>query len=227
MVNRLSLVVAVGALLVAAGAPAAAVDLLDGGDIKNGSLTGKDIKNGSVVRKDLARGVRAALAKAGTPGPKGDTGATGAQGPKGDTGATGATGSTGARGVSAYEPLPSGVTMTGTDFINYNNPASTLESANNTEFPVRAPAAPTRVSFAPDGRAATTDDDPACTGSYENPTAPAGTVCVYPGDLGNITSVTAEEWAEPALRDRSFYVNFTPAANTNVFIYYSWAYTAP
>jgi hypothetical protein len=85
--------VAVVALLLAA-ATAGAQSLLDGGDIKNNSLTGKDIKNGSVQASDLSRRARNALR-----GARGPQGLQGVQGVPGATGAQGATGAAGATDV--------------------------------------------------------------------------------------------------------------------------------
>ena len=58
------------ALLVALGGTAQAAGLIDGGDVKNGSLTGKDVKNGSLTGKDVRNGsVRSAdLAPGVAPG---------------------------------------------------------------------------------------------------------------------------------------------------------------
>jgi hypothetical protein len=70
----------VGALVAATSAGAAA--LIDGGDVKNGSLTGKDVKNKSLTKKDFRGSVR---------GPRGFTGPQGAQGVAGPAGAAGAT----------------------------------------------------------------------------------------------------------------------------------------
>jgi hypothetical protein len=94
----------VTALCVGAGT-ATAASLITGKDVKNGSLTGADIKDGSVAGKDikggsvalgdLTPGVRALIAKAGTPGKdgtngsNGSNGAAGAKGDKGDKGDTG------------------------------------------------------------------------------------------------------------------------------------------
>ena len=82
------------ALLLGAGT-VTAQSLIDGGDVKNGSLTGRDVKNKSLTKKDFRGSVRG---PAGAQGPRGDTGAQGPQGPRGDTGAAGPRGDTGAAG---------------------------------------------------------------------------------------------------------------------------------
>ena len=110
MVRNIAAVAVVAALLAAATAGAQAV--IDGGDVRDNSLTGKDVKDKSLTKKDFKgsvrgprglqgpQGLQGAEGPQGAPGPKG---AAGAQGPKGDTGAPGAPGATGAPGVSGYE----------------------------------------------------------------------------------------------------------------------------
>ena len=80
-----------GALLAASGAGAAA--LIDGGDIRNNSVTGKDIRDKSLTKTRLSRiavgttGLSEALRGAeGAPGPQGPKGDPGPAGPKGDPG---------------------------------------------------------------------------------------------------------------------------------------------
>jgi Collagen triple helix repeat (20 copies) len=91
---------AVVALLLGAGT-VTAQSLIDGGDVKDGSLTGKDVKNKSLTKKDFKGSVRGARGLTGPQGAQGVPGAQGPQGPqgpKGDTGAPGAQGQTGAQG---------------------------------------------------------------------------------------------------------------------------------
>ena len=55
--GRSRTVIAVVAIIVVCGAASAsAAKLINGGDVKNGSLTGKDLKNGSVTGKDVKDG---------------------------------------------------------------------------------------------------------------------------------------------------------------------------
>jgi hypothetical protein len=77
------------ALFVALGGSSYAAFKVDGGDVKNGSLTGVDIKNGSLLGIDLHQhtiGKSKLAADALVPGPKGDPGQQGPPGSKGDTG---------------------------------------------------------------------------------------------------------------------------------------------
>jgi Collagen triple helix repeat (20 copies) len=92
MVRNIAAVALVAALLAAATAGAQAV--IDGGDVRNNSLTGKDVKDKSLTRKDFkgsVRGPRGLPGARGPAGPQGAQGAPGAQGPAGAPGASGAT----------------------------------------------------------------------------------------------------------------------------------------
>jgi hypothetical protein len=81
--------VAFVALFVAgAGGATAASSLVDGGDIKNNSITAKDVKNGSLLKKDFKRG----QLPAGKRGPQGVQGAQGVAGPAGRAGRDGTNG---------------------------------------------------------------------------------------------------------------------------------------
>jgi hypothetical protein len=86
MARNIAAVAVVAALLAAATAGAQA--LIDGGDVRNNSLTGKDVKNKSLTKKDFKGSVR------GRRGPRGPQGAQGPQGPQGPAGAPGAAGAT-------------------------------------------------------------------------------------------------------------------------------------
>jgi hypothetical protein len=96
MLRNVAAVAVVAALLAAATAGAQAV--IDGGDVRDNSLTGKDVKNGSLQAKDLSRKARNALR--GRRGPRGAAGPRGAQGPAGPAGAQGAPGAQGAAGAT-------------------------------------------------------------------------------------------------------------------------------
>lgn len=94
MARNIAAVAVVAALLAATTAGAQA--LIDGGDVRNNSLTGKDVKNGSLQVNDLSRRARNALR--GRRGRQGPAGERGAQGPPGPAGAQGAQGLQGAAG---------------------------------------------------------------------------------------------------------------------------------
>jgi Collagen triple helix repeat (20 copies) len=105
MLKSIGLIAVCATLLAATTAGAAA--LIDGGDIRDNSVTGQDIRNGTLRMRDIADGATERLR--GQDGAKGDTGAQGAAGPagpqgtKGDTGATGAAGADGADGADGED----------------------------------------------------------------------------------------------------------------------------
>jgi hypothetical protein len=95
-----------GALFLAAGGPAAAVEaasagthLITGKQIKDRSITGKDIKDGSITKADLSKNIKlGSLPSPTTPGAQGQTGSNGSNGSDGKDGAKGDKGDTGAPG---------------------------------------------------------------------------------------------------------------------------------
>src|SRR5687768_17278998 len=101
MARNIVAVAVVAAPLAAATAGAQA--LIDGGDVRNNSLTGKDVKNKSLTKRDFRGSVR---------GPRGRRGAQGAQGAQGPQGVQGPQGQTGPPGPFP-DPLASGTTLRG------------------------------------------------------------------------------------------------------------------
>ncbi len=97
------------ALVFALGGTAHAAGLIDGGDVKNGSLTGRDVKNGSLTGKDLRDGSvhSADLAPGAAPGSELSPGTLlrGAFAPGAGSPTSG--GSSAAQGVSFAHPLAS------------------------------------------------------------------------------------------------------------------------
>lgn len=83
-----------------AGTATAASSLIDGKEIKRGTITGKQIKNKSLALNKLAPAAVKSL--------QGATGARGPEGPRGATGATGAKGETGAQGPAGIVNPASG-----------------------------------------------------------------------------------------------------------------------
>ncbi|HYG95827.1 MAG TPA: collagen-like protein [Solirubrobacterales bacterium] len=78
---------------VLAGSATAATSLINGKDIKKGTITGKQVKNKSLSIKELSK---AAVKKLrGATGPRGEAGARGATGARGERGETGARGPAG------------------------------------------------------------------------------------------------------------------------------------
>ncbi|HUF97696.1 MAG TPA: hypothetical protein VMM60_06160 [Ilumatobacter sp.] len=156
----------------------------------------------------------------GTPGPQGATG------PEGPAGATGTTGATGPRGLSSWDTIPSGQTLIGEIIFDSHSPGNGVSDELLVPFGAVAPAAPTSVKFAPHFLAAGAYADSTCTGTGPNPTAPPGKVCLYIFSQGGLASVQAKIGY---LQTRGFRVSIFPSGleNVDMFMYASWAYTAP
>lgn len=100
-------------------------------------------------------------------------------------------------------------------------------------LPARArnPLSPENVNFAPDSYAATTDDDPSCTGNYILPTAPPGKVCLYLwpaaplSDDVTVLTAGADAPTSPEFSRSSFWISWQtqPSANAAVYVYARWA----
>jgi hypothetical protein len=70
----------------------------------------------------------------------------------------------------------------------------------------------------------TPDADPDCTGTFSDPTAPPGKVCVYAYSRTSISTM----YGDAALAaSTSFRVSIYPSAGYASNVYGSWAYTAP
>ncbi len=190
--------VAVACLLLGSAGGAVAGSMITGKQIKNGTVTGVDIKNRSLSAKDLSKPTVKAL--------------RGQQGP---------------RGLNAWDTIPSGKTVTGR-FYEYDRAGATVTSvAENVNFPAKAPAAPTGYGFGPDSESFTVDD-PACTGTYEAPTAPAGHVCVYLGGTQGIDNASVNPWAGAEQNPYTFYMTFSQTTADGIYEFWgNWAYTAP
>lgn len=102
-------VIAGVALFAAIGGTAtAASTLIDGKNIRAGTITARQVKNGSLGTADLSRAARAALRGArGATGATGAAGAAGPQGAQGPQGVPGAQGQQGAQGLTG-ESGPAG-----------------------------------------------------------------------------------------------------------------------
>lgn len=192
---------------------------VDSGDIKNNIVSSKDIKNKTIQVKDISVAARKAL--------------------KGATGARGAPGARGAAGTSVFtSSIPSGGTVAGAWGGRYIAPQL---AANNSylissSFPVKAPAGLSDIQVNAAPNAAAGDPDATCTGSSDNPTAPAGKVCIYISRANN-AQVTGFRLTNPGVAGTSpgdaygFIVRILDTgtvgntATTNAEG--TWAYTAP
>jgi hypothetical protein len=119
-------------------------------------------------------------------------------------------------------PPPSGTTITG--YFNLQMPLATGKKASaGVSFPVSlAGNQPSAVSFAPGSGATTTD--PACTGNHNQPTAPAGKVCIYSKGSSGSTGFEAL-----TVSPHGFALEMTASGGNPDFVGFTavWAYTAP
>lgn len=141
-------------------------------------------------------------------------------------GAAGPAGPTGPRGLSAWDTIPSGRTVTGEYVFDSSTTGATSGDSISISLPGVAPAALTdaSVNFAAGGG----DNDATCTGSAAAPTAPAGKVCVYLVVDNNVQDL--EGLRAGTLSDRGFTIAFVPTTATpgqDMFFNVTWAYTAP
>ena len=194
-------------------------------------------------------GETGAVGPQGPQGPRGETGAIGPQGIRGEAGAvgpqgprgeTGAMGPQGARGVSAFDWLPSGVTIRGVvgggsyatgsgQYFHFDQslPGALTAALNNQRIVIKNN---TTVDAECGGATCLSSEElgnsDICTGSFQAPTAPAGWVCVYPvsdinlRDLIGLTVPDNNSAYGFEIRGRSL------AAGTTLFRGV-WAYTAP
>ena len=210
----------------------ASADLLAtvaGGSYAAGTLiTSQQIKDGTIKVKDLNKKTVTALK--GQTGPAGPAGPSGPAGAKGDTGPTGAKGAKGDQGVSSWDTIPSGQTVTGLTSLAFQSGAANDIGAATAQLPARLPARLERgvnLFFAPNaglnaGSFAPTNPD--CTGSQAEPTAPPGVVCVYV-TVQNVKVQFAGSTSY--FSDRAFTIAALANASGNAASAISWAYTAP
>ena len=179
-------------------------------------------------------------------GPAGAAGSQGAQGPAGATGPQGPAGANGARGTGAYDTLPSGTTVRG---VLTNNPTfpSLLLADGNFSAILPQPLTSADVIIARTSAldsACTTGgmtnftclsateaakNSAVCSGTVDNPTAPAGKLCIYWGTGSGVSAGAALEGqvaAKNYLFRPTFRVYNTGSGNSLVGTA-TWAYTAP
>ena len=210
--SRLGQGAVVAALLVAFAGGATAKTMIDGHDIKKGSVTGRQVKNGSLRLKDLNAQDRAAL-----------------------HGANGTNGTNAAPGAGGFGPPPPGTTVTG--YANYLQPdlaaGQVVRYSVALPFVTVAPLQQLGSLWFQDAPQVTPGYASAgCTGSAAAPTAPAGQLCVYLSGIANVKSASAVPIPGagiPGTPDDShgFIVALDANANGAVAFAISWAYTAP
>jgi hypothetical protein len=195
------MVVAVLALSMSVGGTAYAAKLITSQDIKNSTIRSVDVKNGSLRGADLKDGT-VGLADL-SPAVKSAI-------------------------SSSWDPsktLVRGQTITGSTYYQIDSSSAGQQLNQTVAFPARAPAALKSANFAPDTSAATTDDDPTCTGTYSAPTAPPGQLCAYSESTFGVTAVNLTTLFPG--EDKGFVVRATAAGAGGITIDMSWAYRAP
>jgi hypothetical protein len=186
-------------------------------------IAGYQVPTDTVTGLTGATGPQGPIGPTGSQGPIGVPGAIGPEGPQGDPGPTGA------RGASAWEALPTGTTVRGD--MSYLLPAPNT-APQSYGFAFELPALPPvaladpNVGFQAGGAPEINPAHihPGCTGSYANPTAPSGVVCIYTGTLSNVSNLSRlVTWPEEGVVGISLSV---PAA-LPITLEARWAYTAP
>ncbi|HEX3090120.1 MAG TPA: hypothetical protein VHQ23_15815, partial [Ilumatobacteraceae bacterium] len=145
----------------------------------------------------------------------------------GAPGPAGLPGAPGARGLSAWDPIPSGQTVTGTIVYDGHSAAIGESDAVSVDLPgqTTAPLTDATVSLAP--VAGLIGTDATCIGSNTAPTAPSGKVCIY---ISTHEGVDNDIKAIPGqLPSMSFQLSFLSnvPVNDDEVVYATWAYKAP
>jgi hypothetical protein len=178
------------------------------------SVGSKQVINGSLQTLDLSKKARAALK--GNRGLRGPAGAQGAQGAQGATGAQGVQGIQGPPGPFT-NTLPSGMTVRGR-FYMLGAPGANNYNADSISFGFQLNASPIG-HYIKTGTAAPAE----CPGTYVQPEAAAGHLCVYENDTGNTTaSRTLDQLTKTG---SGVYSQVAGAGHS--YTYGSWAVTAP
>ncbi len=211
-----SMFVALLALTLSLSSVSVAAVMISGKQIEKNTVTSAQIKNKTIKLKDISPKARGQL--------KGQAGAAGVNGANGLNGANGANGVNGAKGADSTDVVPSGRTITGSVYYRIDSSAVGQTLNQSVAFPAKAPAAVISASFAPDTVPASTQADPTCTGTYENPTAPAGKVCGYL--VAAAVQTISLDTLEPG-ETLGFVVRTQAAAVGGITVDLSWAYTAP
>jgi hypothetical protein len=195
----------------------------------NSALSGKQKKEVEKIAKSVSKpgktGATGPAGPAGAAGAKGDTGAAGATGGTGAAGAAGTNGTNGTNGTTGFtSTLPSGKTETGTWI------AGPTIAGEEFWMPISFPiplAGPVAFHFMEKEAAPTTE----CPGSYEEPVAAKGNLCMYEKNLpaqiafGAIKNPELEGFEESVGKvGVTVYFNHASALGVPIG---DWAVTAP
>jgi hypothetical protein len=177
--------------------------------LRRNAVTSTKVKDRSLRQRDVSSSELAALR-----GAAGSTGATGARGARGDRGDT--------------SPFPAPGTLRSGEVVRGAFAAGEIVPANQEltdaiGLPVQAPVS---LDFAHVNVAGGTDDPAGlCTGSYADPTAPAGYACIYPSGETNAKNLQATvPGGMPT--PQGFAVQYFAVATGYAELAGSWAYTA-
>ncbi|GAA1809081.1 hypothetical protein GCM10009795_062950 [Nocardioides hankookensis] len=187
---------------------AVAGGLITGKKIKDGTITGADIKNKSVGVTDLAPAARPVAGPAGPAGTPGDAGP---------------------RGLSAWDTIPSGTTVTGVVIFDGSTTGASTDDAIVLQIPGQLPVALANATMgfgASSANVKSGDVDLDCTGNAAAPTAPPGQFCVYTPLGENVKDLVTTQ----TLLRNAVSIQWTPATTTageDMWFSGTWAYTAP
>lgn len=243
-VALVALAFAVSGTSLAQGAATRIGKLISGSSIKKGSIPGNRLAKGgvagdrikanSLTGKQINEATLAKVPSAAT-ADKVQTAATATNAQRATNADNAlALGGAAAAGYQTFatRTIPSGVTVTGAFGISSNVTTLTGTPPTNdirevVQLPGLAPTdlSDTTVNFA--SAVGPVDVDPACTGTPNAPTAPAGKVCLYLSTTQNVDT-TVEGTAIPSLAgSRAGFVVHAAALNSATGVFGTWAYTAP
>jgi hypothetical protein len=241
-VALVALAFAVSGTSLAQGAAARIGKLISGSSIKKGSIPGNRlakggvtadrIKSNSLTGKQINEATLATVPNAASAG-KAQTAGTATNAQRA-TNADNALALGGAAAASyltfATRTIPSGVTVTGafgisSNVTNATPPTNDIRQV--VQLPGLAPSDLTDATVNFGNAAGAVDVDPACTGTPNAPTAPAGKVCLYLAAT-QTPDTTVEGTAIPSLPgSRAGFVVHSASLTSGTGAFGTWAYTAP
>jgi hypothetical protein len=144
------------------------------------------ITSTSQIKPGVLRKLHGARGPAGRTGPAGSAGAAGAQGIQGAQGATGPAG-------PFLTSLAAGQTLTGTWVAGGQATAAAAVAVTQISFAFPLASAPTPNVIASGGASTA-----ACPGTYANPQAVSGNLCVYEAVAVNVAAISTSRIGDPA-----------------------------